>query len=1217
MFEILPNDPKVALPLFASNRLVLDLEQARVHQEARPELANPLYGKVEVALLELAEQQGVKPLDPEALLIECDLPKIPEHIALRQRIAEVFFEHGKVFDQLIQADQAQVCYQKAKIWGHPDAAMQLKRWLPTSGPRFSLGQRAAFPAHYVATEQSASLLKLLKDQPNAIIEVVGPSGAGKTTLLQHLICPSLNPFFASYDLIAWIDCSSVSRTYADIQAISHALGHSQTSPQVALQQVANYVQRHPRSLLLLDGLMSSNVDQVLMWLNPSLRSGQLIYTTPQTLTNQFSACLERPITLIYLRFFTPDQTKSLIQFCLPEESLEASDFAQLIQMTEGLPGRIQALCQDYQASVEEGKTFSDFLAQREKQRLLSEIVQARLEPLEAEAMTNSITARALNLLKQAAWLGDHRIPFTFFLNEYQQVDLEAIQMLYDKQLAILDINRVDQSLKLNEAFLSEVQKRYPSEHPLLFAKNIQRLSEVFSYLTDNESVKGRQSRPKDLEPYVDLVQTLLFEPRTAAFVSENQSLMSQVLALGSSLARFYYLHRRELQQARDYLQSVRHASFFKQGLPEKLIEQFERTPENFTAPPIGPEEAKLLKLYAEEYLYQDATLASQLVPRGQVAPEVIQDFKKSYAIQRNLDKQGDPEAIAYTLRNLTRALRKQENLEDTLKEYGKLRRWMGQNTDVFDERVCAELLVDEGIIKKEAEDNKPESQRNYQPAIDTLRETHHIYLKHKSENQAQALGMLSIYLGDAHLAAGDFEEGVMHTCQILYYDGKRKEKQARAYFNLARAFEAEDYIALAKLFIDQAAPLQINFYRSTTEALRLKIEQKLLQRHKQGISRPINTEKTLWASQAGLTEYCQDQLVKGNAPSKRLSRDQIQLIEAEAYDWLARHPEAYFETQQAALTKEMAAFDLQEKAQMEKRALQLEQDQIWYSDLAQRIDLDDPKNGCARLFADQFKVELLHRIIQQLRQANGEEMLLEDKAELVEKLVQAVSGVLSKIEFDATTGITGAVDLAAILQLVTQTLSKGQKADAQYVADLFEDPEKKAKTLQMSSCIEQQIEEMACYAARCWQPMLSEQILPDSKKDIETLAAYGAERVIAYLKTGRAKTLSAQEQVVLALMTGEATAGLTQHKARENGDSWTVHGFFAQPGIKVDREDGQEVYLPSWQARPDVYGYRLGSPVEARIRPYYGPFKNEADARLPDANRMHADRLYKAKIEIS
>lgn len=413
------------------------------------------------------------------------------------------------------------------------------------------------------------------------------------------------------------------------------------------------------------------------------------------------------------------------------------------------------------------------------------------------------------------------------------------------------------------------------------------------------------------------------------------------------------------------------------------------------------------------------------------------------------------------------------------------------------------------------------------------------------------------------------------------------------------------YVALAKLFIDKALPLQIKAYQSTTEALRIKIEKNLLQHHQQATSRLIDAQIASWETQASLAAYCEAELLTGSAPSKLLSRDHIDAIEAKADNWLwQHHSEATFEAQRAALVQEIAALEAHEKAQAEKRALQLEKEKVWYRALAQRIDLAAPGNRYARLFADQFKEALLDLIIQQLRLAYGEKVPM-DKIAVAEGLIQALSGMLPKIEFSAIKGVTGTVDLAVIVQELTKTLSdwhrSHQQAGAQRVADSLEEPEQQPKSLQVCIRIQQQIEEMAYYAAHCWQPVLSRQDWHEPK-DIQTLAAYGARRVMDYLKTGRADTLSSQERVVLALMTGKANTRLTKREAGEPGrllkSRWSVQGFFAQPGVKVEtQEEGQAVYLPSWQARPNVYGYRFGSPVEARTRQYQGPFKSEAEAQ--------------------
>ncbi len=161
------------------------------------------------------------------------------------------------------------------------------------------------------------------------------------------------------------------------------------------------------------------------------------------------------------------------------------------------------------------------------------------------------------------------------------------------------------------------------------------------------------------------------------------------------------MHYGELQLAYDCLQGAQR--FFEQGLSEERIAQFAQQPEEFIAQDINDEEATLLRLYAQEYLYQLATIASQLVGRSQVAAEVVHNFEKSYAIQINLGEKEDSKSIAYTLRNYTRALRKQGHLLNTLEEYRKLRQLLNRYPEVFDERACAELLLDEGIVQKEAE----------------------------------------------------------------------------------------------------------------------------------------------------------------------------------------------------------------------------------------------------------------------------------------------------------------------------------------------------------------------------------------------------------------------------------------------------------------------------------------------------------------------------------
>jgi hypothetical protein len=84
-------------------------------------------------------------------------------------------------------------------------------------------------------------------------------------------------------------------------------------------------------------------------------------------------------------------------------------------------------------------------------------------------------------------------------------------------------------------------------------------------------------------------------------------------------------------------------------------------------------------------------------------------------------------------------------------------------------------------------------------------------------------------------------------------------------------------------------------------------------------------------------------------------------------------------------------------------------------------------------------------------------------------------------------------------------------------------------------------------------------------------------------------------------MTGQANTRLAQPKKAEAGQAkgrWSVQGFFTKPGMKVETEaQAPQMYLPSGRAYPSVYGYRFGSPMEARHALYQGPFKTEAEAQ--------------------
>ncbi len=1102
-----------------------------------------------------------------------------------------------------------------QAYGHHEAAPIFYQGLST----ISLG-------HYVRREEiERQLFESLEKQSSPVIEIIGLPGVGKTTLLQHLIqsVQHNHKLSQSYNLLGWINCSSVSEAYQDILEISDRLGYDNLEPQDALKEVAEYVKKH-RSILVLDGLSPSNVDLILPQLNKSLGKSQLIYTTTEALAGKLSKKLNLPTKSVSLSPFARDLAKELAMHCLPNEPFKEHDFAQIMQVTGGFPSVIQALCEHYENSVSGIQSFSAFLAQPVAQQgvdaMLEAIVQASLAPLE-EKGADLVVARALEIIKQAAWLGEHSIPFEFFRNEPHSDN--ALNMLcgkHSKQLALLSSDRTQQSLKLNPAFLSILQKKFESEQRQLLEKNIKRLSAVFSYLTNNESeISGLRRKPEEIKPYTDLVYTLLFKTCINPSFEQEIPSLKQVLELGSSLSRLYYQHYGELSTAYNYLHDAQR--LFKQALSPDLIEHFKQVPEKFTERTISDKEAELLKLYAEEYLCQKSTLASQLTSRTLLDGKVIQDFKDSYAIQINLGEKGNPEAIAYTLRSWVRALRKQNSFSVEVDEtYQKLRQWIDQHQDVFNQRLRAELLVDEGIMLKELEDVRPKGQRDYREAIELLSQTEEIYLNHETENQRQALGMLVVYLGDVHLAAGNFEKGITYTCQTLYYNGARKERKARAYFTLANSFHEQGYNALAKLFIDAVKPLQIGSRLAKTEALSLKIEQEIWKQCQSADPSQIDIRVASYQDQATLTAHCINQLREGSEPSKTLSREQIQEIETLSSNWLQQeYVKAGHEAKETQLAQERAKVDAQKAARVKEKeiqereaALQRDKDEIWYDNFEKQIDLGAEGSERASIFAEQFKQALQSQIIQELSRANGDPRPM-DKTEFNAQLVGVLAGLLPQIEF-GTDGIGASIDLANVVQegikLGLEKRRRQKDYEANNVKNAFNNSEERKKA---QARLEKQIDDMVYYAARCWQPLFSEHNWSD--EDIKTLAKVGAERVMESLRTAQVNSLSSEERVVIALRTiGEKTR-LSLRKTGSQGRSltskWSVRGFFSKPGVKVKAQEGEEptFYLPSKEAqpRPSVYGYRFGSPVEARtLKHQYQSFKSETEAQK--AEEMRAQR---------
>ncbi|UAW63851.1 NACHT domain-containing protein [Mycoavidus sp. HKI] len=104
--------------IFSSSRSVLSLQEtldlasfySKTASEAKdPKIALVLCDDAEASLSQM-KKAVKKALAPETLADQ----------TLRDKIATVYFEHGKVLDKLGQPDRAQTSYKKAKKWGHEE-----------------------------------------------------------------------------------------------------------------------------------------------------------------------------------------------------------------------------------------------------------------------------------------------------------------------------------------------------------------------------------------------------------------------------------------------------------------------------------------------------------------------------------------------------------------------------------------------------------------------------------------------------------------------------------------------------------------------------------------------------------------------------------------------------------------------------------------------------------------------------------------------------------------------------------------------------------------------------------------------------------------------------------------------------------------------------------------------------------------------------------------
>ncbi len=117
------------------------LDQARSQKiEQDPKVALAFYDKAKVAFKNIANARQLAPplSEVKSALIQARTPDTPEDEALRQRIAEVYFERAELLQELGKFGKAQASYEKAEDWGYeggkptsiPPAVMLSVRGMP-------------------------------------------------------------------------------------------------------------------------------------------------------------------------------------------------------------------------------------------------------------------------------------------------------------------------------------------------------------------------------------------------------------------------------------------------------------------------------------------------------------------------------------------------------------------------------------------------------------------------------------------------------------------------------------------------------------------------------------------------------------------------------------------------------------------------------------------------------------------------------------------------------------------------------------------------------------------------------------------------------------------------------------------------------------------------------------------------------------------------------
>ncbi len=137
------------------------LYQASLYKETQNfEMALIFYGHAKVAFTRIAKARQIKPSLSQVkdAVIQAQTTQTAEDKALRQRIAEVYFERAQLLEQLGDEGKAKASYQKAQKWGYPTiSAVSATDASPSANHAISLAQSSAFFAANVSLTPSPQI----------------------------------------------------------------------------------------------------------------------------------------------------------------------------------------------------------------------------------------------------------------------------------------------------------------------------------------------------------------------------------------------------------------------------------------------------------------------------------------------------------------------------------------------------------------------------------------------------------------------------------------------------------------------------------------------------------------------------------------------------------------------------------------------------------------------------------------------------------------------------------------------------------------------------------------------------------------------------------------------------------------------------------------------------------------------------------------------------